>query len=183
VSDRAPRPATRDRLTRQDLLRLFDLLEEELAARDTRAELYLVGGAVMCLAHGAREATRDVDAWFQPSTVVREAAARVAARVGAPRDWLNDAVKAWLGTRGEYAPFLERPHLAVFVALPEYLLALKCMAMRLGAEFQDEADVRFLLRLLDLTTAADAMAVVTRYFDPAQVPLKTRLALEELLGA
>jgi hypothetical protein len=172
-----------DRLTRQDLLHLFALLEEELAVRDTRAELYLVGGAVMCLSLAAREATRDVDAWFQPTSLVREAAARVAERAAAPSDWLNDAVKAYLGTRGEYAPFLDRPHLAVFVAVPSYLLALKCMAMRLGAEFQDETDVRFLLRLLELTSAADALAVVARYFDPSQVPLKTRLALEEMLGA
>lgn len=91
-------------------------------------------------------------------------------------------MEAFLSARGDYAPFLEHPHLAVFVAVPAYLLALKCMAMRLGAEFQDEADVRFLLRLLDLQTAADALEVVGRYFDPARVPLKTRLALQELLG-
>lgn len=172
-----------DRLTKQDLLRLFALLDEELARTDTRAELYLVGGAVMCLALHARDATRDVDAWFQPVTMVRQAAARVAERAAVPADWLNDAVKGFLGTHGEYVPFLERPYLAVFVAVPEYLLALKCMAMRLGAEFQDEADVRFLLRLLELRTAEAALAVVGRYFDPARVPLKTRLALGELMGS
>ena len=42
-------------------------------------------------------------------------------------------------------------------------------------------DVRYLVRYLNLTTAAEAMTVVTRYFDDAQIPLKTRLALEELL--
>ncbi len=171
-----------DRLTKPDLLRLFTLLDEELAGTDTRAELYLVGGAVMCLALDARDATRDVDAWFQPVTAVRQAAARVAERAAVPQDWLNDAVKRFLSARGDYVPFLERPHLAVFVAVPEYLLALKCMAMRLGAEFQDEADVRFLLRLLDLQTSDDALEVIGRYFDPARVPLKTRLALQELLG-
>jgi hypothetical protein len=172
-----------DRLTSSDLRRLFAWLNEELAAIDTRAELYLVGGAVMCLALDAREATRDVDAWFQPVTVVRQAAARVAERAEVPADWLNDAVKRFLSDRGDYAPFLEHSHLTVFVAVPEYLLALKCLAMRLGAEFQDEADVRFLLRLLELTTVEDALAIVGRYFDLARVPLKTRLALEELLGA
>ena len=171
-----------DRLTKPDLLRLFTLLDEELATTGTRAELYLVGGAVMCLALDARDATRDVDAWFQPVTAVRQAAARVAERASVPAGWLNDAVKGFLSARGDYVAFLERPHLAVFVAVPEYLLALKCMAMRLGAEFQDEADVRFLLRLLDLQTADDALDVVGRYFDPARVPLKTRLALQELLG-
>jgi len=168
-------------LTRADILHLFDLLNAELAATDTHGEIYLVGGAVMCLALGARAATRDVDAWFRPASAIRQAAARVAARADVPADWLNDAVKAWLSPRGEFDRYLERSHLQVFVAQPDYLLAMKCAAMRLGEEFHDLDDVRFLLRYLNITTAADALAVVARYFDEQQIPLKTRLALEELL--
>ena len=164
-----------------DIVQLFELLNAELEPLDARAEVYLVGGAVMCLALGARDATRDVDAWFRPTTVVREAAARVAARAGVPENWLNDAVKGWLSPRGTFDRFFERSHLQVFVAQPAYLLAMKCVAMRLGEEFHDLDDVRYLLRHLNLTTARDALAVVTQYFDDAQIPLKTRLALEELL--
>ena len=54
--------------------------------------------------------------------------------------------------------------------------------MRLGAEFHDLDDVRYLLRHLDIRTADAAMQVVTQYFDVTQVPLKTRFALEELLA-
>jgi hypothetical protein len=100
-----------------------------------------------------RPATRDVDAFFRPSREVREAAARVAARSGVPDRWLNDAVKGFLSPRGEYDPYLELPHLRVFVARPEYLLAMKCASMRLGAEFHDLDDVRYLLRYLNLTTS------------------------------
>lgn len=170
------------KLAKADILRLFELLDAELAAGDTDAEVYLVGGAVMCLALGARDATRDVDAWFKPTTLVREAAARVAARAAVPDSWLNDAVKGWLGPRGDFDRYLELPHLQVFVAQPAYLLAMKCVAMRLGEEFHDLDDVRFLLRYLNITTAEDAMAAVLRYFDETHIPPKTRLALEELLG-
>ena len=170
-------------LTTADILRLFDLLNEELAAAETHGELYLVGGAVMCLALEARASTRDVDGWFQPAARVREAAARAAVRAGVPEHWLNDAVKGWLSPRGEFDRYLDRSHLQVFLAQPEYLLAMKCMAMRLGEEFHDLDDVRYLLRYLNLTSAEEALAVVTRYFDAAQVPIKTRLALEELLPA
>jgi hypothetical protein len=169
------------KLTKADILRLFELLDAELARSGTHAEVYLVGGAVMCLALDARAATRDVDAWFKPATLVREAAARVATRAAVPANWLNDAVKGWLSPHGAYDPFLERSHLKVFVAQPTYLLAMKCAAMRLGEEFHDLDDVRFLLRYLNLTRSAEALAIVAQYFDQTQIPVKTRLALEELL--
>ena len=54
--------------------------------------------------------------------------------------------------------------------------------MRLGAEFHDLDDVRFLLRYLNLTSAEEAMRVVTRYFPEQALLPKTRLALEELLS-
>jgi hypothetical protein len=170
------------KLTRDDIRRLFALLDRELAADGVVGEVYLVGGAVMCLALGARPATRDVDAVFQPAALVRAAAARVAARAGVPDKWLNDAVKGYLGTGGDFDPFLDLPHLKVFVARPEYLLAMKCASMRLGEEFHDLDDVRYLLRWLNVATTDEALAIVTRYFDEGQLLPKTRLALNELLG-
>lgn len=164
------------------MLRLLRSLDAELAKRGTEAELYLVGGAVMCLALDAREATRDMDAFFKPTRIVREAALAVAAKEGVPDTWLNDAVKGFMSRRGDFDPFLDLPNTRVFVAQPAYLLAMKCAAMRLGEEFHDLDDVRYLLRYLDISRVDDALAVVTRYFDEERLPPKTRLALEELLG-
>ncbi|MEX2528584.1 MAG: hypothetical protein WEA09_13210 [Gemmatimonadota bacterium] len=169
------------RLTRSDIHSLFELLNEELVTEDVVGELYIVGGAVLCLALGVRDATQDVDALFRPSGVVRAAAERVAGRMGLPSRWLNDAVKGFLSPRGDFDPFLELSNLRVFVAQPAYLLAMKCAAMRLGEEFHDLEDVRYLLRYLDVTTLDEAMAIVTRYFDERQLLPKTRLALAELL--
>lgn len=170
------------RFSAADIRRLLHLLDDELGQAGVEGELYLVGGAVMCLAFDARPATRDVDALFRPVREIREAAARVAARAGVPNTWLNDAVKGFLDARGDFDPFLELPHLRVFIARPEYLLAMKCASMRLGEEFRDLDDVRYLLRYLNLETADDALDVVTRYVDEASLLPKTRLALEELLG-
>ncbi len=58
---------------------------------------------------------------------------------------------------------------------------MKCAAMRLGEEFHDLDDVRYLLRYLNITGVEEALKVVTRYLEAERLPPKTRLALEELL--
>ena len=168
-------------LTGKDIRRLFALLNDELRRAETEGELFLVGGAVMCLAYAARPSTQDVDALFSPAKQVREAAARVAMQAGLPPDWLNDGVKGFLSDRGEFSPFLELDHLRVMVAQPEYLLAMKCLSLRIGAEFHDEDDIRYLLRHLDLGSYDQAVAVITRFYPAERFPQKTLYALGELL--
>jgi hypothetical protein len=168
-------------LAQAEIRRLFELLNDELRQSGISGELYLVGGAVMCLAYNARPSTADVDALFQPAAEVRQAAARAAARARVPADWLNDAVKGYLSREGDFAPFLELDHLRIMVARPEYLLAMKCLAMRIGAEFHDEEDLRFLLRLLELRSYDQVLGVISKYYPLAQFPQKTLYALEELL--
>ena len=58
---------------------------------------------------------------------------------------------------------------------------MKCLAMRLGAEFHDEEDVRFLLRMLDVRSYEQALEIITRYYPLERIPRKTLYALEELL--
>jgi hypothetical protein len=168
-------------LTAPQLRRLFSLLNDELARTDIAGELYLVGGAVMCLAYAARASTLDVDALFRPALEVRQAAARVALQAKLPAEWLNDSVKGYLSVQGEFAPFLELPNLKILIAQPEYLLAMKCLAFRIGAEFHDEDDVRYLLRQLDIRSSEQAQAVITRYYPLERFPQKTLCALAELL--
>ncbi len=167
----------------REILRLFHLLDAELRKAEVVGELLVVGGAVMCLVHEARPSTRDVDAWFRPTRELREAAARVAALAGVPEGWLNDGVKGFLGDRGEFEPYLELPNLKVSTARADYLLALKAAAMRIGEGFRDEQDLRFLLRAENVETYAQAVEIITRFFEPDQIPQKTWYALEELLQA
>ena len=170
-------------LSAERIRELFGMLNDRLAGEQVVGELYLVGGAVMTLAFAARPATNDVDAVFVPKELVRRLARDVAFDAGVDETWLNDAVKGFLSERGEFSMWLELSHLKVFIPVPEYLLAMKCVAFRLGPEFRDEEDVRYLLRYLNVERAADALAIVERYFPPDRIPAKTRFALEELLGS
>ena len=167
--------------SKRDIERLFERLNDELARRAITGEVYVVGGAVMCLVFDARASTRDLDAFFRPAKEVRAAARAVAAAAGLPDDWLNDAVKGYLSHKEDFHRYLDLPNLRVLTASPEYLLAMKCLAMRLGEGFHDEEDVRFLLRYLNLTDYGKALEVVTRYYPRERFPQKTLYALEELL--
>lgn len=161
-------------------MRLFHLLNDQMRAESLEGEVYMVGGAVMCLVFNARPATKDVDAFFKPARKIREAAAKVAAKTGIQPDWLNDAVKGFFSVQGEYDAFLDLSHLRVFVARAEYLLAMKCLAMRIGEEFQDVDDIQYLIRFLNLKTCQETLGIITRYYPLERFPQKTLYALEEI---
>lgn len=168
-------------LSRRDIERLLKLLNEELRSASVKGEVYLVGGAVMCLAFAARESTRDVAGYFEPTKEVREAAARVAVAGGVDEHWLNDGVKGYLSERGSFSEHLELSNLKVFCADAKYLLAMKCLAMRIGEEFQDLDDIRYLLRHIGIRDYDDALEVIAKYYPVERFPQKTLYALEELL--
>jgi hypothetical protein len=169
-------------LDRDRLTHLLSELSEEMGRREATGELHLLGGAVMCLVFGAREATRDIDAAMRPASLLREAAAAVAAREGVADDWVNDAVFGFLTVRGDFEPWADLPNLRVLVATPEYMLAMKCIALRAQDEAPDRDDIRFLLRYLGLRSASEALDVVLRFYEEPMATLRTRLFLEEVFG-
>ena len=170
-------------LDRAEIISLFESLNDELSAKGFNGELYLVGGAVMCLVYRSRQSTQDVDSLFKPSKEIREAAKQIAARNDLPQNWLNDAVKGFLSESGDFEPFLQLSNLNIMTASAEYLLAMKCLAMRLGAEFHDEADIRYLLRFLNIEEYQAALDVIAQYYPLERIPQKTLYALEELLDS
>jgi hypothetical protein len=166
-----------------DLNRMFELLNQELKVEKVSGEVYLVGGAVMCLVFGARPTTKDVDAYFKPSQKLREAAAKVASQVGVKDNWMNDAVKGFLSRKGTFDVFLELSHLKIFSPHPGYLLAMKCLALRIGEEFHDIDDIRYLIRHLNLEKREDVLNVMKQYYPLERYPQKTFYFLEELFEA
>ncbi len=170
-------------LSRDQILALFDALNERLSNACIKGQLFVVGGAVLCLVHRARPSTKDVDAVFLPKSELRQLAAEVADAFQVPKDWLNDAARGVMSASGSFEPFLALSHLTVMTATAEYLFAMKAVAMRLGAEFHDESDVRFLLRYLGVENCEDAISLIERYFPPEQILPKTVFALEEMIQA
>jgi hypothetical protein len=173
------------RLTREQILAALNALNRVLAERGVVGELCLFGGAVMVLAFNARLATKDVDAVFQPANVVRELARQVGESAGLPPTWLNDGVKGYLSTRHDIipGPLPQFDHLRLLMPTAEYLLAMKCLASRIGAgsgEADDTADIAFLIRHLELKTPEAVMDVVSGYYPSEQIPVKAQFLVESL---
>lgn len=170
-------------LTREQILAALQALSIRLGNEGTKGEICLFGGTVMVLAFAARLTTKDVDALFQPPQKIRELAARVALDQSLPEDWLNDAVKGFVSTRHETTDqgLPQFDHLRLTMPVPEYLLAMKCMAARVGGttgEPSDLADIRFIIRHLNLGSAAEVLDIVACYYPSSQIPVKTQFLIE-----
>jgi len=164
-------------LTRAQIVEALERLDRALARQGVRAELYLVGGAVMCLALDARASTKDVDGWFTEPQAVRAAARLVAAELSLPEDWLNDAAKAFIPDSARFERWRSFQHLDVSVADDRTMLAMKCAAARTE---EDTADIRLLAARLGLTTAADVLRVLTDFYPVERLPVRSQLLVEEL---
>lgn len=172
-------------LTREQILRALEALSAELGAAGVSGEVCLFGGSVMVLAFAARVATKDVDALFLPAPLIRDLARRVGESQHLPADWLNDGVKGFLSSRHDITAgnLPQFPHLRLAMPVPEYLLAMKCMAARLGGptgEASDVPDIVFLIRHLRLGSAPDVLEIVGRYYPANRVPVKTQYLVEGL---
>jgi len=167
-------------MTLEEIEKLLRQLSDRLIERGIVGEVALYGGAAMVLAHRARLSTKDIDAVFLPKKEVYQAAHEVAAEFGIEKDWLNDAVKGFISGKNDIIPIRDYPGLKVFVAVPEYLLAMKCLSMRLGRDDTDLSDVRFLMDRLGLSEAAQVLDLVSHYYPEGRIQAKTRFAIEEI---
>jgi hypothetical protein len=131
----------------------------------------------MCLVLNARASTRDVDGWFTEPQAVRRAARQVAAEMGLPEDWLNDAAKAYIPQGAIFERWRSLNALDISVADDRTLLAMKCAAARTD---EDAGDIRTLASRLRLTTVAEVLGVVTAFYPPERLPVRTQLLIEEL---
>lgn len=172
-------------LTRDQILAALRALSDELGRQNVTGEICLFGGTVMVLAFTARLTTKDVDAVFQPAQTIRQMALRVADDQGLPVHWLNDGVKGFVSARHETTAgnLPQFPNLRLTMPVPEYLLAMKCMASRLGStadEPSDVADITFLIRHLKLKSANAALDLVGQYYPASRIPVKTQYLVEGL---
>jgi hypothetical protein len=167
-------------LSRDDFLVLLGAMAIALEKRGIRGDLFVVGGAAMALAYNARRSTRDLDAVFEPKSVIYTVAREVGDEHGLPGDWLNDAVKGFLpGADPNATTLFDRPGLTVRIASPAYLFAMKAVAARVE---RDASDLITLYRLCGFASVEEALDSVAARYPPHLLSPKTEFLLRELLS-
>ncbi len=146
-------------LTKARLLELFDRLNEKLRQADQHGEVYIVGGAMMALAHDAKRVTADIDSHIrQGREALTKAVAEIADEEGLSRHWLNEAVTLRhlpedpdRGARRVY----DNTHLTIEGASTSRMIAMKLHAGRPP----DLADLDILLEEAGVKTRQEAVRV------------------------
>jgi Nucleotidyltransferase of unknown function (DUF6036) len=167
--------------TQAKILAALQALGDELTRQGVRGQIFVVGGAAMALAYSTRRVTKDIDAVFEPKSVIYDAAATVADELGLPEDWLNDAAKGYMPGNDEHPrPVADIHGIEVTTASPRYLLAMKLMAMRFG---EDDEDIAILLQECGMHSAEEATDLLKQMYPLGDPPPKTRFFLEELFDS
>ncbi|MHB1953513.1 MAG: hypothetical protein ACYDDA_13410 [Acidiferrobacteraceae bacterium] len=176
-------------LTREDIVGALKELGDQAQEAGVLVDLGIYGGSAIALEWQFRTSTRDVDVVIKGnSAFVREAAKRIALSRDWPENWLNDAVKGFVSSRGEhrvYAEYMSAERyggLRVFVPTTEYLLAMKCLAMRINdPEGHDVSDIKHLVQRLGLKTTDEVLGIVEKYYPRNQLSPKMFYGIQEIL--
>jgi hypothetical protein len=176
-------------LRKADILRGLCKIHEKAKQAGVVIDLAVYGGAAMALAFDLRHATRDVDAVVRGNPdFLRRVAQEVADEEGWPDDWLNDGVKGFVSSQEQMRlmeDFEASPAggLRVYTPTPEYLFAMKCMAMRpegIGGS-HDISDIEALADEAGIRNAADALALVESFYPSSRIPPKVKFGVEEIM--
>jgi hypothetical protein len=177
---------------RQTLEQAFHELGRRAHAEGKTIEIAVYGGSALMLTYDWRLATKNVDAVFEADRhTIRRLARDIAEENNWDPDWLNDGARGFLSAEDASPeakrlfrtyPSEEEPGLRVLIPNPEYLFAMKCRAMRIGGveASADVEDIKQLAREIGLTSAQDALDLMTTFYPDRVIEPKTRFGLEEI---
>jgi hypothetical protein len=176
-------------LTKHDILRGLTQLDAMAREANVLVDLSIYGGAALALTFDIRNATRDVDAVVRGNPdFVRQAAAKIAQQEGWPADWLNDGVKGFTSANEQMQLMVgfeasATGGLRIHIPTPQYLFAMKCMAMRPeGIDgSHDISDIKALAVAADIKNADEALALVSSFYPASRIPPKVKFGVEEIM--
>lgn len=168
-------------MNKNDILFYFNIMNEKLKEKNVSAYINVYGGAVMCLVFNSRDNTRDIDAIFEPESVIKEIAEDIAKEYRLNSDWFNNEIKLFRPETNQNRLFKSWSNLKLYVPGAEYMFALKCYSARFGKS-KDLEDIRFLIKYLGISTFSQAVNVIEKFLDLNQIRGEVREYLLDELG-
>jgi hypothetical protein len=177
--------------TKAELSQALQELGELCVQAGKVIDIAVYGGSCLILVSNFRFSSEDVDAVaLEDQPLVDEFSGKIALRHGWPPDWLNDGVRTYLSPAVEshdahelFAtyPNESKPGLRVYVPIPEYMLAMKLMALRIAPTgSKDFEDIINLLRIVGIESKTSIVEFAARFYPEARISAKLRLALDDL---
>lgn len=171
------------------MLSIFEEMGKACRKEGAYYEIAIYGGSALMLAFDYRDATYDID--FVPvvgaSAKITEIANRAAMSLGFPQDLLRDDVLIFVSDAARYEVFGEFPkgdgNLRIFSATPEYIFAMKMMAMRSTVETEDLRDIWELADACGIGDAEAAISLLEKFYPGKTLPVRNRLILEDVFEA
>jgi hypothetical protein len=169
-------------LTKDQIIKAFARVGEILWQQKKRGEIAVFGGTAIVLEYDFRDATQDVDARIgSEHGAIIAAQQQVAKELGLPAHWLNEQATSYLSSEADFGlfdtyPDQSRPGLVVYVATPQYLLAMKAQSQRI----KDMSDAVALARKIGITAADHIIGLVTRFYPNEQISDRLRVHISEI---
>lgn len=169
---------------------LFKRVGEICAEQNVTLEIAVYGGSSLMLQPSlfdVRRVTEDID--FVPLSQnqdeeINDIFMKATQELGYVDRVFRDDVKQLISDQPEYDFLAEYPEgvgsFRVFHCKPEYLLAMKAMAMRSGLLSSDPIDFFNLAADLGVTTLDEVKARVDKYFPGHELPRSHELTIEDL---
>jgi len=168
-------------LSKNEILRLLESINDELAQKEIYGEILLVGGAALSLVHNARDSTYDIDGIFEPKNEISDIAQQLSLKHDLEADWLNDAAKGFISPQMEKRVYKEYSNLTILAVEAKPLLAMKLISARQGSS--DMRDALFLMKQIPIKTEAELFDIISRYTNPHHQTAKAHFFTKEVFAA
>lgn len=127
-----------NKISKKDLDKYFNELSKiyRKMTHGYEVEIILIGGASILINYNFRDVTNDIDAYYLPSSEIKEAIHKVSDKFGIDTKWLNDdfkTTKSFSNKLSEFSTFYKSYNevLSIRTIKDEYLIAMKLVSGRI----------------------------------------------------
>jgi hypothetical protein len=153
-------------MDKDELLKIFDYLNNQLKENQLVLELTVYGGAIMTLVYDNRPATKDIDCVFNSTNenMLSNILELTKFTFNLPDKWINEDIKEPLKSvlKEDKETFKVYSNLKILKPLPEQLLAMKVLAAR-SEPAKDFIDAYILCKDLNIKTKEELLNICSKY--------------------